>query len=186
MNYLKSEDRETKENINMITYTRLRCNNCNIIIQCNTISYIAFDGVYCSNMCRNEKAKVIKAIDPTYNYPSKWQPIIRRTKSCLDVNAHEGTLLPQHITHSNSSEVFSIKQRMALSHLNIIIEREKNDENPIENPIKNPIKNPIENPIIINTEKNINKSYISQIISYFIIKKNYVINFIYKFIYNTK
>ena len=159
----------------MITYTRLRCNNCNIIIQCNTISYIAFDGVYCSNMCRNEKAKVIKAIDPTYNYPSKWQPIIRRTKSCLDVNAHEGTLLPQHITHS---EVFSIKQRMALSHLNIIIEREKNDENPIENPIKNPI--------IINTEKNINNSYISQIISYFIIKKNYVINFIYKFIYNTK
>ena len=160
-----------------MTSTKVSCNHCNIIIQYHMIRYKAFDAVYCSNICRNEQAKVIKAIDPTYNYPSKWQPIIRKTKSCIDVNAPERTLLPQQITYSNS-EVFSIKQRMALSHLNIIIDREKD----IENPIKNPIKNPIENPIIINNEKNINKSYISQIISYFIVKKNYVINFIYKFI----
>ena len=161
----------------MITYTRLRCNHCNIIIPCNAISYIAFDAVYCSNICRNEKVKVIKAIDPTYNYPSKWQPMIRKTKSCLDMNEQEETSLQQQIIHINS-EPYSIKQRIELSQLNIIIDRKKDDENPI----KNPIKNPIENPIIINSKKNINKSYISQIISYFIVKMNYIINFIYKII----
>ena len=136
----------------MITYTRLRCNHCNILIQCNMISYIAFDGVYCSNMCRNEKVKVIKAIDPTYNFPSKWQPLIRKTKSCIDIDKQNELILPrQQLTYSNSGPIKRYE-----SPLNIIIENEKN--NIIENE-KNIIIENEKNNIIENEKNNIIESH---------------------------
>ena len=66
-----------------------RCHHCNNIIRTNWITYKAFDSEYCSNMCRNEKVKIIKIIDPKYNDHVKWQPIIRRSQSSINIDIQD-------------------------------------------------------------------------------------------------